>query len=269
MQNHQLPPSVVALVVAAFAKAGELTAPLATTVAQQFCATLKDATRQGVASLFPEDTHSPHENFPAAARRTDTSVDFSSVATVLVAMKESGLLDHSCAGHAARALQHELLLCMQSQWGSLGFSQLRRAFLLLGATAGSLGLQKATARELLTAAKKHLRKMHKKHLAEDGDARDSLALLWPLATISAALALPLPQSSTTSSANPSGNNRSCSEHGGASCSSREELEVLLQDRDIVLHLLKAGVLSALSSRLPCSPFDLALVRQGRFHRPCC
>ena len=42
-------------------------------------------------------------------------------------------------------------------------------------------------------------------------------------------------------------------------SSNDDVKLLQRDRDIVLHLLKEQAYRAVSSRLPCSPVDLALV----------
>lgn len=254
VKEGKLSLATAAVLVAAFSKAGELTGPLATAVAKRLCTGFRAAARGGVSPLLLREECVPlEEGLAKGTGETDFRVHFSDGATVLLAMKEAGLLQDPCAGVAARDLQEALLLCVQPQWNCMTFMQLRRLFLLLGATAEPLGLDMATARELLTAAKRHLRKMQKSsgRLFEEGDARDTIVLVWPLATISAALGIPAPQISSSFDASLS--SLACS-----SCSN-EDMKMLQRDRDIVLQLVRTQVYRAVSSRLPCTPFDLALV----------
>ncbi|CDJ53333.1 hypothetical protein, conserved [Eimeria brunetti] len=256
LKEGKLSLSTAALLVVAFSKAGELTGPLATAVARRLCTAFRAAARGGASSLLLGEGGSPLDKTSTLETgETDFRVHFADGATVLLAMKEGELLHDPAAGVAARELQEQLLVCVQPQWNSLTFSQLRRLFLLLGATAEPLGLDMAAARELLIAAKRHLRKMQKtsRRLFDDGDARDTVALVWPLACVSAALQLPPPQS------NSSNNTAHSSPYGN---SNNEDMQLLHKDRDIVLQLVKWHVHRAVSSRLPCSPFDFALGYAG-------
>ncbi|CDI74326.1 hypothetical protein, conserved [Eimeria praecox] len=180
LREGELSLSTAALLMVAFSRAGELTGPLATAVAERLCTAFRAATRGGATRLLLEEGEPPLERaLTMKTSETDFRVHFSDGATVLFAMKEGGLLQDPCAGAAARELQEELLLCVQPQWGSLTFTQLRRVFLLLGATSEPLGLSITVALELLNAVKKRLRKMQKmtRRLFEGGDARDTVAVL--------------------------------------------------------------------------------------------
>ncbi|KAL8443965.1 hypothetical protein Emag_005749 [Eimeria magna] len=180
---------VAALLVAAFAKAGELAPPLAMAVGKRFAASLRDARRKALAPPLLNDETADQ----GPTRSVPTPVNFSAIATLFVAKRDAGLLKHPSVAPVAADLHRELLLCMQPQWDSLAFVQLRRVWLLLGVTAESIGLHVSEARALLAATKKRLRRMQKKgYLCEGADARDSAALLWPLAAVSAATRLPFP-----------------------------------------------------------------------------
>lgn len=252
IDSKQLPPRVSAMLVAAFARAGELTAPFAENVARQICAAL--VRRREAAAVLLREPKSPHEGSPADPPSMSKSADFFAVATLLVAMRDGGVLGDPEARAAARAIQNELVQCMQASWDSLTFSQLRRAMLLFGGTAETLGIEVDAAHELLTAVKKLLREMQKKgHLSVGGDPRDSIALLWPLASISIVMNLRPP------GAGGSHRLKSNQEQPMTSCGGNKKWDDLCQTRDILLHLLKSDVSKALSSRLPCSPLDLALV----------
>lgn len=255
VEEEKVSLATAALLVVAFSKAGELTGPLAIAVARRLCSAFRAAARGAASPLLLDDAGPSREGvLTTEAEKADLRAHFSDGATVLLAMKEGGLLQDPAACFAARELQDELLACLQPQWNSLTFSQLRRLFLLLGATAEPLGLNMAAARELLIAAKRHLRKMQKttRRLFEEGDARDTIALVWPLASVSAAMDIPTPQISSNSRA-------VLFSALDCSGSSNDDVKLLQRDRDIVLHLLKEQAYRAVSSRLPCSPFDLALV----------
>ncbi|KAL8433090.1 hypothetical protein Efla_006289 [Eimeria flavescens] len=262
--NQQVPPAAAALLAAAFARADELTAPLAAAVGTQFAAALKAARRRAVGSPpLLEDWGQPSADEALRPSAAAVAVNFSAVATLLVAKRDAGLLTSPSVAPVAAALQQELLLCVQAQLDSLTFEQVRRMLLLLGVTAGSLSLQVGEARSLFAAAKKHLRRLQKKgHSKEGADVRDSLALLWPLAVISAALKLtPPPQEAAGRSCQTgraAASDSSSSSSSSSSSVSSEEVNVVLRDRDILLELLKRDVFVALSSRLPCAPLDLAL-----------
>lgn len=250
LEKGQLSLSTASLLVAAFSRTGELTPPVATTVAKRLGKAFRAAARGGAAPLLLEEKQASQEEALSETDETDFRVHFSDAATVLLAMKEADLLTDSSVEAAAQALLQELLNCVQLQWAVMTFSQLRRLLLLLGAIAEPLGLSAATAQELLTVTKKQLRKMQKsRQLVEERRFGESIALLWPLAIISDALKLPLPDRRNHQAA-----------AGFPACSSTEDaMELLRRDRDIVLHLLKDHLYRAISSRLPCSAFDLALV----------
>lgn len=250
LEKGQLSLSTASLLVAAFSRAGELTPPVATAVARKLGKAFRAAARGGAAPLLLEEKQVPQEEALSEADEADFRVHFSDAATVFLAMKEANLLTDCSVETAAQALLQELLNCVQPQWADMTFSQLRRLLLLLGATAEPLGLSAATAQELLTVTKKQLRKMQKsRQLVEERRFGESIALLWPLAAISDALKLPLPDKISHQAA-----------AGFSAWNSTEDaMELLRRDRDIVLHLLKDHLYRAISSRLPCSPFDLALV----------
>ncbi|KAL8448339.1 hypothetical protein Emed_003869 [Eimeria media] len=247
IEEGQVSSSVAALMVAAFARAGELDPPLAAAVGKRFAASLRDARRKALEPLLLNDETADR----GPTRGVRTPVNFSAVATLFVAKRDAGLLKHPSVAPVAADLHRELLLCMQPQWDSLAFAQLRRVWLLLGVTVESMGLDISEARAVLAATKKRLRRMQKKgYLCEGADARDSAALLWPLAAVSAATRLPSPPQDLGCAANADSS-------GGS-----EEVNSLIRDRDIVLQLLIANLSTALSSRLPCSPLDLALAYTG-------
>lgn len=258
LQKQQAPPFVAALLVAAFARAGQLSASFATEVAEQFCISLRESRILGIAALFPGPSQA---KLHIVTQRPNLLVDFSTAATLLMAMKEAELLSHPSARLAARAVQHELLLCMQHHWSSMTFAQLWDVLWLLGATAESLGLEVTAARNLLKAAKRHFRKMQKKRYAAEGRyPSNSIALLWPLANISAAMQKAFLDGNSSDGADSSGNKHSCSRDACETARGRrEETEELQRDTEIVLQLLKADSLAAVSSRVPCRPLDLALV----------
>ncbi|KAL8275019.1 hypothetical protein Esti_001075 [Eimeria stiedai] len=259
VEEGQVSSSVAALLVAAFARAGELTAPLATAVGTRFAASLRDTRRKALTlPLLGDETADQRP-----ARGVRTPVNFSAVATLFLAKREAGILTHPSVAPVAVDLHRELLLCVQPQWDSLAFAQLRRMWLLLGVTAESLGLHVGEARALLTASKKRLRRMQKKgYLCEGADARDSAALLWPLAAVSAVTRLPFPPEDLGGKPIYPRALEGPSCAGTADSGSSEELSCLIRDRDIVLQLLVASLSTALSSRLPCSPLDLALAYAG-------
>ncbi|XP_026189676.1 uncharacterized protein LOC34618669 [Cyclospora cayetanensis] len=236
-------------VAAAFARAGELTPALASAAARRFCAAFKVESRADTSPHLLQEIIQPDKRDSFASRWPSTFENFKSAATVLLAMKEADLLTDPDAGPAARALQDALLVSLQFQRSSATFSDLRRVLLLLGATAEPLGICPTTARELLKATKKQLWRLSRRDQgAENRDPRDSISLLWPLASISEALKLPPPQKHC----------RHKSESDRVAYTSKGERGALQQDRDIVLNLLNADVFRALSSRLPCSSLDLAL-----------
>ncbi|KAL8434641.1 hypothetical protein ACSSS7_003039 [Eimeria intestinalis] len=259
LEEGQVSPSVAALLVAALARAGELTASLAAAVGTRFAASLKDARRKTLVPPLLGDEEANQRQ----TRGVRTPVNFSAVATLFVAMRDAGLLKHPSVAPVAADLHRELLLCMQPQWDSLAFAQLRRVWLLLGVTAEPAGLHVGEARALLAATKKRLRRMQKKgYLAEGADARDSAALLWPLAAVSAATKLPSPPQDLGERPIPSRSLEGSSFPGFADSGDREELNSFMRDRDIVLRLLIASLSTALSSRLPCCPLDLGLAYAG-------
>ncbi|CDJ30734.1 LOW QUALITY PROTEIN: uncharacterized protein EMH_0060970 [Eimeria mitis] len=218
-------------------KAGELTGPLAAAVARRLSTAFRAAARRGASPLLMgEGGPSLERALTTETGEVDFRVHFGDGATVLLAMKEAGLFEDTCAGAAARELQEatRAVDCNKAVFEENAED----------VKAGLRGRRRQRDR-------RYLRKMQKtsRRVFEEGDASEIVALAWPLACVSAAVKIPAPQISEDNGG-----------RGSLDCftSKYDDMKMLHRDRDVVLRLAKAQIHRAVCSRLPCTPFDLAL-----------